>query len=217
MIPFARILLARLFPALALIVGCSTAANAHPHVFVTAKSEIVYASDGSITGIRHAWTFDDMYSAYATQGIETKQKGVFTREDLAALAEVNVTSLKEYNYFTQMKADGGDAQFADASDYWLEMKDSMLTLHFTVPMKAPVKAKAVDLEIYDPSYFVDFGFDDKDPVMLAGAPAQCKLDIAKPADAAPSITQRLSEAFFNSSAANNIGAQFSRKISVKCP
>ena len=36
-------------------------ASAHPHVWVTVKSELVYASDGSITGVRHAWTFDDMF------------------------------------------------------------------------------------------------------------------------------------------------------------
>src|ERR1700736_508735 len=36
------------------------AAQAHPHVWITASSELVYAPDGSVTGVRHAWTFDDM-------------------------------------------------------------------------------------------------------------------------------------------------------------
>ena len=43
-------------------------AEAHPHVWITAKSEVVYAPDGSITGVRHAWTFDDMFTTYALQG-----------------------------------------------------------------------------------------------------------------------------------------------------
>src|SRR5262245_119442 len=75
-------------------------ALAHPHVWVTMKSEMVYGPDGSLTGVRHAWTFDDMFSAFATQGIESKKKGEFTREELAPLAEVNVTSLKEFDFFT---------------------------------------------------------------------------------------------------------------------
>ena len=54
------------------------------------KSELVYAPDGSVTGVRHAWTFDDMFSVFATQGIEAKKKGEFTREELAPLAKVNV-------------------------------------------------------------------------------------------------------------------------------
>jgi len=88
---------------LAALVG---AAQAHPHVWVTISSEVVYAPDGSATGVRHAWAFDDMFSAFATQGIETKQKGVFTREDLAPLAQVNVDSLKDFDYFTYAKANG---------------------------------------------------------------------------------------------------------------
>ena len=77
------------------LVITTAAARAHPHVWVTVKSELVYAPDGSVTGVRHAWTFDDMFSVFATQGIESKKKGEFTREELAPLAEVNVTSLKE--------------------------------------------------------------------------------------------------------------------------
>ena len=80
-------------------------ASAHPHVWVTMQSELVYAPDGTVTGMRHAWTFDDMFSAFATQGIEAKKKGEFTREELAPLAEVNVTSLKEFDFFTYAKAE----------------------------------------------------------------------------------------------------------------
>src|SRR4029453_17016492 len=77
--------------AFALLVASMPAGFAHPHVWVTMKSEVVYAPDGSVTGVRHAWSFDEMFSTFATQGLETKQKGVFTREDLKPLAEVNVT------------------------------------------------------------------------------------------------------------------------------
>jgi len=149
-------------------------ASAHPHVWVTMKSQVVYAPDGSVTGVRHAWTFDDMFSTFATQGIESKQKGVFTREELRPLAEVNVTSLKEFDFFTYAKADGAKVPFTDPVDYYLEFADSVLTLHFTLPLKKPVKAKNVDVEVYDPSYFVDFVFEEKDPVALVRAPAACK-------------------------------------------
>ena len=69
--------------------GCDVA-RAHPHVWITASSELMYAADGSITGVRHAWSFDDMFSTYALQGIETKTKGVYSREELGPLAQTNV-------------------------------------------------------------------------------------------------------------------------------
>src|SRR3954469_12133740 len=89
----------RLF-GLLLLAGAMTlgaaAAEAHPHVWIAAKSEVVYAPDGSITGVRHAWTFDEMFTTYALQGLATKTKGVYTREELAPLAQTNVESLKEF-------------------------------------------------------------------------------------------------------------------------
>src|ERR1700747_3400210 len=126
--------------ALAGLLIAGGGACAHPHVWVTVHSELVYAPDGSITGVHHAWTFDDVFSTCATQGIESKKKGEFTREELAPLAEVNVTSLKEYDYFTYAKVNGKKAALIDPVDYWLDFKDSVLTLNFTLPFKAPVKA-----------------------------------------------------------------------------
>src|SRR3954447_11734277 len=118
--------------------GCDVA-RAHPHVWVTASSELIYAADGSITGVRHAWSFDDMFSTYALQGMETKTKGVYTRQELAPLAQTNVESLKEFGFFTFAKAEGKKQKFLDPVDYYLEYKDAVLVLHFTLPFKEPFK------------------------------------------------------------------------------
>ena len=191
------------------------AAHAHPHVYVTMKSEIVYDAEGRITGIRHHWTFDDMFSSYATQGLESKEKGKFTREELQPLAEVNVTSLKEFDFFTQGKMDGKKAEFEQPVDYFLEQKDDLLTLHFTLPLKTPAATKTIDLEIYDPLYFVAFEFADKEPITLKGAPASCKLSTVKLGDTTQS--KSLSESIFSRPDPNNpFGAQFANKIGVKC-
>ena len=144
-------------------------------------TELVYAPDGTITGVRHHWAFDDMFSAFATQGLDAKEKGKFTREELAPLAKVNVESLKEYDYFTYATADGNKAP-ADRSrarTIGSTIKDSILTLNFTLPFKTPVKAKELKVEIYDPTIFVDFEWAKKTPVHLVGAP-HCKADVAMP-------------------------------------
>ena len=211
--------LIRIFAAtLASLVLVSTQALAHPHVGVTMKSEIVYAPDGTVTGIRHAWSFDDMFSAFATQGLESKQKGVFTREELAPLAEVNVTSLKEFDYFSYAKANGNKTEFGDAIDYWLDYTDSVLTLHFTLPLKSASKAQSFELEVYDPTYFVDFALAEKNPVSLAQAPAACKLAIGKPQEMSAAVARRLAQIPAGDTIPpNSYGAQFANKISVKCP
>jgi ABC-type uncharacterized transport system substrate-binding protein len=206
---------------MACLVAAAGHADAHPHVWVTMIEELLYAPDGSVTGVRHAWTFDDMFSAYATQGLEQKTKGQFTREELAPLAKVNVESLKEYAYFTYAKVNGKRQRdaFLDPIDYYLDYdpKDTVLTLHFTLPFKTPVKAANLSVEVYDPEFFIDFGFADKDPVRLVGAPPQCAAAIEKPNDGNFPSSLRLDQAFQTSEANAGMGANFANKISVTCP
>lgn len=193
-------------------------ARAHPHVWVTMHSELVYAPDGTITGIRHAWSFDDMFSAFATQGLESKEKGKFTREELAPLAKVNVESLKEYDYFTFATADGKKVVLDEpAPGYWLDYNDSVLTLNFMLPLKTPVKAKELKIEIYDPTIFVDFSWSKDDPVRLVGAP-QCKGDVVQPREMTFAEGKALSEIPADQKNTTMMwGAQFANKILVHCP
>jgi ABC-type uncharacterized transport system substrate-binding protein len=190
-------------------------ASAHPHVWITMNSEMVYAPDGSVTGIRHHWVFDDMYSAFALQGIEGKEKGKFTREELGELAKVNIESLKEYGYFTVATADGIKSPLnPPASDYWLDYKDEVLTLHFTLPLKAPAKARELKVEVYDPTFFISFELAKETPVRLVNAPAQCKLAIQPPRKLTFWEEKKLAEESADSP--NNLGAAFANKILVTC-
>jgi len=64
-----------IFAAAAGLLIATGAAQAHPHVWITMTSTVLYAPDGIVTGVRHAWTFDDMFSTFATQGLASKEKG----------------------------------------------------------------------------------------------------------------------------------------------
>jgi ABC-type uncharacterized transport system substrate-binding protein len=200
----------------------AAAAHAHPHVWVTMSTELLYTPDGSVSGVRQAWTFDDMYSTFATTGIQAKTQGRFTREELAPLAHENVESLKDYDYFTFVKIDGKRQKdvFNPPVNYWLDYdpKETVLTLHFTLPFKQPVKTKQLTVEIYDPEFFIDFGFAEKNPVRLIGAPLQCTVTNDKPSDSNFPLTfQRLNKSFVPSEANIGMGMNFANKISVTCP
>jgi len=208
--------LADVLAAVVALAICLSPAAAHPHVWVTAVSELIYGDDGFITGIRHAWTLDDMFSTYALQGIATKKKGIYTREELASLAQTNVDSLKEYGFFTFAKVDGKRQQFLDPTDYFLDYKDGALVLHFTLPFKTPIKTRQLAVEIFDPSYFVDFALRKQNPIRLVGAPATCTIAIQRPNDGAAGA-QKLGEASFLNGTSSNYGAMFANKIIVDCP
>lgn len=191
-------------------------AVAHPHVWVIMKSELVYGADGRLTALKQAWTFDDAFTAFALQGMEKKKDGTYGDDVLKPLAEVNVTSLKEYEYFVKGKTATAKIAFKDPVDYYLTYENEALTLHFTLPLEKPVAAKgSLTIEVYDPTVFVSFEFAEKDPVKLSGAPAGCAHEIVSPA---PPASSTLNEAFFsNLTSASAYGAQFADKITVKCP
>jgi ABC-type uncharacterized transport system substrate-binding protein len=203
--------------AILLVLSSVNRAEAHPHVWVTFHSEVLYAADGTMTGVRHAWTFDDMFSAYALQGISHAKKGQYTREELAPLAQVNVESLKEYGYFTFARADGKKVKFSDPVDYWLDYKDAALTLHFTLPLKAAATAKVMQIEVYDPSIFVDFEFAKDQPVSRSGAP-QCNVTYDLPHQPTPAEQARLSQLdAVPLDPSSTYGEVFANKMLVRCP
>jgi ABC-type uncharacterized transport system substrate-binding protein len=193
---------------------------AHPHVWVTMTSEIAYDPNGQVEGVRHAWSFDEAYSAFAVQGLDTNQDGTTSREELQELAKINTESLIEFNYFTVVKADGKMQEFAAPKDYWLEFDSKNLTLHFTLPLAVAIKAaRTLWVEMYDPTYFVSFSFNEKpDPVMLAGAPAGCSLTVTRPKPPETASLQAMGETFFDTlSAGSDFGAQFASRVLVACP
>ena len=202
--------------------ACTLAAGgaaAHPHVFVTAKEQVLFGPDGKVTGVRADWTFDDMYSSFVTQGLGTPGQ-LLTKEELAPLAKTNVESLAEFGYFTVAKLNSHALVFDPPTDYWLdESPDKLVTLHFTLPLKVPVKpVPALNVQVYDPTYFVDFAMAERDPVALVSAPSGCSTSVIKPRPLDPSDNQKLSEAFFaNMSPGTDFGIKLASKVMVACP
>lgn len=184
-----------------------------------ARAEVVYAPDGRVTEIRHAWTFDEAYSVYAVQGLDTNKDGVWTREELAELAKVNVESLSEFGFFTVAKANGKAQEFNTPKDYALAFDKKNLTLTFTLPLKAPTTAnRTFGLEVSDPSWFVSFELaQGDDAVVLKGAPTGCITRLTRPKPVDIAQQGKLGEDFFSSGAGANIGLQFVNRALVACP
>ncbi len=204
---------------LLLALAGATAARAHPHVWVAVRSEVVFEPDGRISGVRHAWEFDEMYSAFAVQGLGKDGKPP-TREELAPLARTNVESLAEFDYFTYAKQNNAKAAFKAPENVYLEANDKkIVTLHFFLPLEAPVAAKKpFSFQVYDPTYFVAFGLEKKDPVTLAQAPPGCSVSLMEPAPLVATDNQKLSEAFFqNMSPGSDFGAKLATRAIVTCP
>ena len=203
----------------AVLLGFAPPALAHPHVWVTAEAELVYGPDGKITAVRHRWSFDEAYSAYVTQGLDNNNDGKLTPDELQDLAKTNTESLGEFGYFTFLKASGIKQALDAPREPSMIFENGIATLSFYLPLKKPAPNRMIALEVYDPTFFVDFTIAaGENAVKLANAPKGCATTIARPKPLDPAQVQRLSEAFFSAlTAASNFGADQSTRVIVACP
>lgn len=210
-----------LFCMAALAIGNSPL-QAHPHVWATYRTTVLF-EQGEIAGFRHAWTFDEMYSAMAVVGLDKDGNGSYSREELSELAQVNADSLGDFSYFTYPKLGETALRIAPPRDYWLEYANGRLTLHFTLPLATPVPADAVDFtfSVFDETFFIAFEIEKDQPVMLgAGAPNGCSA-IASVSQQDLDQLRDLSAAFSGAmtSGDQNIGdgALYAQTIALHCP
>jgi ABC-type uncharacterized transport system substrate-binding protein len=205
--------------ALAVSTTTVTASGAHPHVWITVKSQIAFAPDGKVAAVIHDWVFDEMYSSFATQNLAAPGQLV-GREQFGPLAKENAGSLAEIGYFTTLKIGGKAVDFGSVSDYWMqERPDHLVEFHVTLPLKTPTPVtKFLTLRVADPEYYIDFEFDDKDPIKLVSAPSGCTATVAKPKPLEANDQQKLTESFFtNLAPGTNFGFKMASSAIVACP
>jgi ABC-type uncharacterized transport system substrate-binding protein len=79
-------------------------------------------------------------------------------------------------------------------------------------------SKTFVFQIYDPSYFVAFGFDKGTSVSLIGAPSGCSLSVIKPRALDEVETKKLNESFFSGlSPGDDFGIKLADRAIVACP
>ncbi len=200
-----------------LLMGFSLPAAAHPHVWITAKAEVIF-SDGKVTGIRHHWTFDEAYTAFVTQGLDKDNDGKLTPDELQELADENAVGLADFDYFTTLKVFGKAQAFDTPREARMTMDGKQVAMSFLLPLKAPAAVTGpMAIEIDDDSFFVYFSLVDKTAVTLANAPQGCVTNIAKakPLDAA--MQQILQDEGAIQDLSANMTMEYANRAIIACP
>jgi ABC-type uncharacterized transport system substrate-binding protein len=173
-----------LLAGLAVLPALPSPVAAHPHVWITVKTLLLY-EQGAFSGLRHKWSFDQYYTAMAIEGLDRNKDGKYEREELAELAKVNIDGLKDFAYFTSAAVAGREIKLEAPNDYWLEYENGVLALNFTLPFAEPVApdARGLTFAVQDPTFFIAFDLAKTDPAKLGpGAPAACKLKVGSPGE-----------------------------------
>jgi len=191
--------------------------RAHPHVWIDARSTVIFDDQQRVSALRVSWRFDDFYSLFAIEGLDTDGDGTVSEAELRPLAELNVTSLKEYRYFTYVTADGADVPYGPVSEYASRFEDGILSLEFVIPLETPVDPRRaqVSFKSYDPTFYIAVEPSLQDPVHFTGSPPPaCRAVVQEGQDGE---TLNLSEAdFLDPAKSESIGALYATAIAIVC-
>ncbi len=192
---------------------------AHPHAWISMKTTLVLNEKGEATALREHWLFDKMYTAFALQDFDPSHNGKLDKDELMQLATENLKGLKEFNYFTVMEMEDGKAialGSAESTDSYLEKEQ--IAVDFTLPFTTPLELKthSIVYRIYDPTYYIDMGHYEKEPVRFEGKLApSCKYDITRPSvdlnmiAAAAALDKK-------AIAPKDFGYSFAEKVTLTC-
>lgn len=186
---------------------------AHPHVYVDVEMRIETTDEGGLARIHYEWFFDDLYSAFAIQGLK-REKGVLAREALAKLAEDMIERLDEVNFFTHALAPDHELQPVGAENILARFEAGRLRLFFTLPMRSFTgAARQVDLRIFDPQYVVAMSLVEN--VRITG-PAHCRLDVRKPGPLDAKDMRQLDDSIRTSQLPDGFGAKLANVVRMDC-
>lgn len=187
-------MLRKLALASAAILGLAGAAQAHPHIFIDAKATIVFNDGGELTSIRNAWTFDEAFSVWQIQGLDTNNDGITSSEEMQDLADENIKGLAEYNFYTSAGETTASLPFASMDDGKFAFADNRSTLSFGIEPQGPYRIKdKLEIAIADPEYYVAITFRDGSDITLENAPAGCGVHLEPPRELSPDLQARLYE------------------------
>jgi nickel/cobalt transporter (NicO) family protein len=169
-------------------------ALAHPHIFIDARASVTFNDAGEVVSVHNIWMFDEAYSAWSVQGLDTDHDGKLSEAELQPLADDNMNGLADYEYYT-FAGEGKDPnlKFGHGSKPLLVMgADGKTTLDFDVPLAKPYAIrKALELSIDDPEYYVAISFKDAHEVSLVNAPKNCAVTMEDPKEMPPALADAL--------------------------
>jgi len=144
-------------------VFCDDGAAAHPHVFIKHSMRLIFGAD-DIVGVRMRWTFDEMYSSMIKSDYTKSGDGSLTPADVRAIEKENFSNLANFGFFVDVRINDKPIRVTSVKDFDAKYKDNRMIFEFTVPLAtgAPQKPNVIELDAFDPEYYVEFTIADQD-------------------------------------------------------
>lgn len=139
---------------------------AHPHLFISVQTEFVL-NNGKIQGVYETWIFDRFFSADIIQGYDLNRDGLFNRAETQDVYNDAFINTKHYSYFTFIRQGDKRQSPVQVSDFSVRQKGGIVSYRFYIDLSK--YNGDFYFAVYDYSFFCDFRYDEKTPVLFTGA------------------------------------------------
>ncbi|MFC0225046.1 DUF1007 family protein [Serratia aquatilis] len=200
-----------------LLVMFCVGVSAHPHSFIDMNTTFV-AKDQKLMGLKMVWVMDEITSADLLYDAENAKSDSEIWKKLAAEVMANVLG---QHYFTEIYRDGKPLKYLNLpTEYHLSRQGHKAVLEFVLPLAEPqpLAGEPFEISTYDPTYFVDMTYRDKQALHLPSEmEKQCKFSLMtpKPDQSLQAYALSLDK---NDSPGEDLalGQQFAQRVTLSC-
>lgn len=198
--------------------AASLPAGAHPHAWIDVEVQVRFDSSARVQGLRMTWLFDEMYSAYITQGLVFSGAGRADSGQTARILQVIMKNLARFHYMTRVEAGTKAVKFGAPDEAAIDFKGRRLQLTFTLPLAPPLPPSEtpVSYSVYDPSYYIEMlHAENQEAIRLVNAPADCRYTLIPPRPD-PARVEQAAALDRSQSGGDGLGEFFAERVTIRC-
>lgn len=168
--------------AAALTLSLSSAAEAHPHVWIKVRT-VLLVEGGALVGLHHIWVLDESWRNSQLDQHDKDNDGRLSAAELEPLAAESKTTLEMFKSFTTIRTGGARIRPGPPRDMTIENYGDLLGMSFAVRLDKPIPLAGAELllEVYDATFFSSYSFAGPDAVSFAGETAPgCAITVGAP-------------------------------------
>ncbi|MEP2642432.1 DUF1007 family protein [Roseobacter sp.] len=148
----------RILVSLLLCVMCiGGSANAHPHVFVDARTGFIFDGDGRLSALRVSWTYDEFTTLvlFDILDLDKDGDGQFDDADRAAVIAGETDWDPDYKGDIYFEVAGQDYPLGRPEAAAVVYANNQVEISFNLPLTDPVRIdqQPAFLRLYDPAFY----------------------------------------------------------------
>lgn len=109
---------------------------AHPHIFVDARPDLVFDSNG-LKGVQQHWVFDEMYSAAMISSLDQDKSGKIEADEIDSMYKYVIQPVERFSYFNHLVLGESFVKFSQASHLSVKIVNRRLVCDFMLPVIIP--------------------------------------------------------------------------------